>query len=69
MSWPQWGRTQPSARPRHRDRFGDPLDVGPNFQIQPFDGLMGARQIVTSDEWQITLEALLSGTIQCGASM
>jgi hypothetical protein len=46
--------------------FGDPLDAGPNFQIQPFDGLMGARQIVTSDEWHTTLEALLGGTIKCG---
>jgi hypothetical protein len=66
MSWPQWGRLQPTARRRHHDMFGDPLDAGPNFQIQPFDGLMGARQIVTSDEWQTTLEALLSGTIKCG---
>ncbi len=66
MSWPQWGRLQPTARPRHRATFGDPLDVGPNFRIQPFDGLMGARQIVTIDEWQSTLEALLSGKVKCG---
>ncbi|HST55403.1 MAG TPA: hypothetical protein VLJ42_05855 [Solirubrobacteraceae bacterium] len=57
MSWRRWAERQP-----HADRQ-EGLDLGPNFCVEPFDGVRAVRAIVARHEWPALLSGLAEGKI------
>ena len=60
-SWKRWDELQPAASPR---RASDGFDPGPSFVAEPFDGLRAVRMVIACDEWQRTLNALATSTLE-----
>lgn len=63
LSSPQrWEARQPDPR-QARSAHAPPLDVGPQFCVEPFEGIRAVRVVMNGDDWETAAADLVSGQL------